>query len=77
MSPDRSALKAVFPEAEHITQAGDCDDCQHESLYFFTLGEELVIREINNKNHVEGGFYCVDCGFGNAGAYPLELVTGA
>lgn len=73
MSPEREALKAIFPSAEHISHAGECDDCGWGSLFFFTLGEDLLIRE---NGHVEGGFYCADCGFSNAGSYPLELVSG-
>jgi hypothetical protein len=72
MSRDKEILKAVYTTAEHVTHAGDCDDCGFPDLYFFTLGKELVIRE---NGFVDGGFYCANCGFGNAGAYPLELVA--
>lgn len=70
---NREILKAVYPTAEHITHVGECDDCGFEDLYFFTLGQEVVISD---DGYVSGGFYCANCGFGNAGTYPVELVAG-
>lgn len=73
MNANHEAIKAIWPKAEHITDAGDCDDCGWGNLYFFTLPEFF---KVNERGHAEGGFYCADCGFSNAGSYPVELVNG-
>lgn len=70
---DKELVLAVQPNAKHLTDAGECDDCGWGHLFFFTLEEEPTIVL---DGYVSGGFYCVDCGFGNAGAYPAELVAG-
>ncbi len=65
-------ILAIWPHAEHITDVGRCDACKRQGLYFFTLPQHFKIE----NGRVDGGYYCANCGFSNAGRYPAELVAG-
>lgn len=64
-----SAIKIVrqsFPEAKSAFFCGECDNCHSESLIFFQLPIDL-------GKPLEGGFYCPDCKFSNAGRLAIDF----
>lgn len=65
-------LKLFQPDARDIRNAGICPTCNYEGMLFYDL-EEFPAEEVNIGDDVSmaGGFFCPDCGFGNAGAMPL------
>lgn len=52
---------------------GECDACHGHGAIFYTIEDHAAIDEYNN---VEGGFYCQDCGFSNAGRCHTDYLPG-
>jgi hypothetical protein len=72
---DRIALaqvKKVFPDATRAWHIGYCDSCKKHLVdsYFYIVGNTSVDRD----GFVQGGFYCKDCGFRNAGSMHIDAL---
>lgn len=68
---DRQALidvKEVFPQAKRAWFIGVCDSCGLHGLSFWIDGD----RSLDGEGYIDGGFYCVTCGFGNAGKIKVD-----
>ena len=78
MIPDaiQQRIRAIWPDAIHIRDAGDCDVCHRPGLYSFQL-EHLQPRPrwVSLQSHVvyeRCGYWCARCGFSNAGSRRVE-----
>lgn len=59
------------PKAKNILDAGKCDNCKNKGFLFYQLDGDW---EQEKDDWLQGGFYCPNCGFGNAGAMPKPQV---
>jgi hypothetical protein len=61
------------PTAIDVRNAGKCDACHHNGLLFYALpsGGDRAWNT-RNARYMRGAYYCPNCGFGNAGAMPLD-----
>lgn len=64
-------LKEWQPEAKNIQDAGKCPDCKQKGAYLFYQLDGNWIQEKGGWLH--GGFYCENCGFGNAGSMAMSI----
>lgn len=64
-------IREKLPKAKHIYAAGTCEVCDGPNGYFVVITEQVWQYP---NGCIEGGFICLDCGFGNAGICPEEML---
>lgn len=71
--PKVKTLQEWQPKAQNIMSAGTCHECKQKTMLFYQLHLDPVKAP---DGWLQGGFYCENCGWGNAGAInPLDLPT--
>lgn len=63
-------VKAIFPRAIRAWDVGNCDSCKRKGLAFWIDSPQSP----DNEGFISGGFYCLACGFGNAGKINAEVL---
>lgn len=64
-------LLAEFPNALRIRFAGKCDGCKNKYCFMsFQLPDDVGVVRSEGEEYC--GYYCVSCGWGNAGGRPVR-----
>ena len=68
----RKALLKWQPEAIHIRLEGKCDNCKRSGGFVSYQLQKFIDQPLRDDGYENCGYYCVHCGWGNAGARKVE-----
>lgn len=64
-------VKKLWPDALNIRYEGVCHCTSHCPMWSFQLPDDLNVERQDNE-YEQCGFLCIQCGWSNAGARPVE-----